>query len=155
MTQLTRRQMLVGTAAAAFAAAVPFAAPGPAGASAPAAGRQAPGFYRYKVGSTEVTRAQLRYLAEMGAGCPEVSIRILPFAAGEHAGSSAGFSILQFGQLPSLGLVHVDGPTGGICLDTPAAIAACTTTFTHLQLACLTRQESAARITEASRANGA
>jgi glyoxylase-like metal-dependent hydrolase (beta-lactamase superfamily II) len=55
MTQLTRRQMLVGTAAVAFAAAVPFAAPAPEDASAPAVGRQAPGFYRYKVGSIEVT----------------------------------------------------------------------------------------------------
>jgi len=55
MAQLTRRQMLVGTAAAAFAAAVPFSTPGPAGASAPAFGKQAPGFYRYKVDSIEVT----------------------------------------------------------------------------------------------------
>jgi len=55
MTELTRRQMLVGTAATAFAAAVPFAATSPAAASAPAIGRQAPGFYRYKVGSIEVT----------------------------------------------------------------------------------------------------
>jgi glyoxylase-like metal-dependent hydrolase (beta-lactamase superfamily II) len=55
MTELTRRQMLVGTTAAAVAAAVPFSAPPPAGATAPAVGRQAPGFYRYKVGSIEVT----------------------------------------------------------------------------------------------------
>ena len=55
MTQLTRRQMLVGTAAVAVASAVPFAAPSPVGAVAPAVGRQAPGFYRYKVGSIEVT----------------------------------------------------------------------------------------------------
>ena len=55
MTQLTRRQMLVGTATAAFAAAVPFTASAPVGAAAPAIGRQAPGFYRYKVGSIEVT----------------------------------------------------------------------------------------------------
>jgi glyoxylase-like metal-dependent hydrolase (beta-lactamase superfamily II) len=55
MTQLTRRQILVGAAAAACASVIPFATPGPAGASAPAAGRQVPGFYRYKVGSIEVT----------------------------------------------------------------------------------------------------
>jgi glyoxylase-like metal-dependent hydrolase (beta-lactamase superfamily II) len=53
MTQLTRRQMLVGTAAAAFATAVRLVTP--VGASAPAIGKQAPGFYRYKVGSIEVT----------------------------------------------------------------------------------------------------
>jgi hypothetical protein len=80
--------------------------------------------------------------------CPEVSLRILPFAAGEHAGSTAGFSILQFSQVPSLALVHVDGPDGGICLDTPSAVAAYTRTFTHLQLVSLTRQESAARLSE-------
>jgi len=55
MTQLTRRQMLVGTATAAFAAALPLAASSPVAASAPVIGRQAPGFYRYKIGSIEVT----------------------------------------------------------------------------------------------------
>jgi glyoxylase-like metal-dependent hydrolase (beta-lactamase superfamily II) len=55
MTQLTRRQILVGTAAAAVTAAVPFAVPTPVCAVAPAVGRQASGFYRYKVGSIEVT----------------------------------------------------------------------------------------------------
>jgi hypothetical protein len=55
MAQLTRRQILVGTAATALAAAVPFAASSPLDAAAPAVGRQAPGFYRYKVGSIEVT----------------------------------------------------------------------------------------------------
>jgi len=103
---------------------------------------------RQQVGSAAVTRAQLRYLAEVSASCPEVCIRILPFAAGEHAGSSAGFSVLQFSRVPSLGLVHVDGPAGGICLDTPAAVAAYTTTFTRLQLVSLTTQESAARLAE-------
>ena len=55
MTQLTRRQMLMGTAAAACASIMSFVAPRPAGASAPAIGKQAEGFYRYKVGSIEVT----------------------------------------------------------------------------------------------------
>ena len=39
MTQLTRRQMLVGTAAVAVAAAVPFVASSPVGAAAPAIAR--------------------------------------------------------------------------------------------------------------------
>ncbi len=55
MVQLTRRQMLVGTAATAVAAALPFAASSPAVAAAPPVGRQVPGVYRYKVGSIEVT----------------------------------------------------------------------------------------------------
>jgi glyoxylase-like metal-dependent hydrolase (beta-lactamase superfamily II) len=53
MTELTRRSLLSGTVAA--AAAVPLAARGPARAAAPLAGTQAAGWYRYKVGSFEIT----------------------------------------------------------------------------------------------------
>ena len=52
MSELTRRAMLSGGAAAAIA---PLAAPWPAFAAAPPAGTQAPGWYRYKVGSFEIT----------------------------------------------------------------------------------------------------
>jgi len=55
MAQLTRREMLVGAAATAAAAALSFAAPPPAAAVASFAGRQAPGIYRYKIGTIEVT----------------------------------------------------------------------------------------------------
>jgi glyoxylase-like metal-dependent hydrolase (beta-lactamase superfamily II) len=51
MTELTRRTLMTGVAAA---AAVPLA-PSLAPAAAPPAGTQAPGWYRYKVGTTEVT----------------------------------------------------------------------------------------------------
>src|ERR1700754_1435683 len=50
MNDITRRTVLTG--AAAFA---PFAALRAAVAAAPLAGTQAPGWYRYKVGSFEVT----------------------------------------------------------------------------------------------------
>ncbi len=56
MTELSRRHLLAGTAAGAAAAALsPLAAPVPARAAAPALGKQAPGWYRYKLGSFEVT----------------------------------------------------------------------------------------------------
>src|SRR5437667_22847 len=51
MTKLTRRTMLTGAAAVAFA---PLAAPRAALAAAPLAGTQAPGWYRYKVGNFEI-----------------------------------------------------------------------------------------------------
>jgi glyoxylase-like metal-dependent hydrolase (beta-lactamase superfamily II) len=55
MTQLTRRAVLVGAAAA--TALSPFAANSPTQAAAPLASKQAPGWYRYKVGSIEITVA--------------------------------------------------------------------------------------------------
>ena len=54
MTDLTRRTVL--SAAAASACALGAGAPAsPAQAAAPSAGKQAPGFYRYKIGDIEVT----------------------------------------------------------------------------------------------------
>jgi len=50
MTQLTRRTLLGGSAAA-----LSLGFPALGHAAAPAAGKQAPGFYRYKVGDIEVT----------------------------------------------------------------------------------------------------
>ena len=55
MIRLTRRQMLVGTATTSLAAAISLAPSSPVTAAAPIIGKQAPGFYRYKVGSIEVT----------------------------------------------------------------------------------------------------
>jgi glyoxylase-like metal-dependent hydrolase (beta-lactamase superfamily II) len=52
MISITRRTMLTGAAAAAFA---PLVAPRAAVAAAPLAGAQAPGWYRYKLGSFEIT----------------------------------------------------------------------------------------------------
>ncbi len=57
MSELTRRSVLVGTAAA-TATATGLSSAGrlsPANAAAPMSGKQAPGWYRYKVGSFEVT----------------------------------------------------------------------------------------------------
>jgi glyoxylase-like metal-dependent hydrolase (beta-lactamase superfamily II) len=54
MTDLTRRTLMTGTAAAALAATT-AAGSAPVRAAAPATGKQAPGFYRYKVGSHEIT----------------------------------------------------------------------------------------------------
>jgi glyoxylase-like metal-dependent hydrolase (beta-lactamase superfamily II) len=53
MSKFNRRTMLAGTAAAAVAS--PRSIVAPAHAAAPAAGKQAPGFYRYRVGSYEIT----------------------------------------------------------------------------------------------------
>ena len=52
MTELTRRGALAGAAAATL---TPLAGTIPAKAAAPMSGQQAPGFYRFKVGSYECT----------------------------------------------------------------------------------------------------
>jgi len=107
---------------------------------------------RQQVGSADVLRDQLRHLAELSADCPQVTIHILPFTAGAHAaGSNGGFSVLQFSQVPALGLVHLPGPAGGTCLDTPDAVTAYIKTFTSLRLSALNPQESARTLRQMTR----
>jgi len=57
MTELTRRRLLIGAIAATAAGVAPMGAIAPSRAAAPPAGTQAAGWYRYKVGSIEVTVA--------------------------------------------------------------------------------------------------
>ena len=55
MTELTRRSLVTGSVAATAAAVIAPSTSGPVRAAAPPAGTQAPGWYRYKVGSFEIT----------------------------------------------------------------------------------------------------
>ena len=55
MTDLNRRDLLAGAAAVGAAAVLSPLGASTASAAAPAAGAQAPGYYRYKVGSFECT----------------------------------------------------------------------------------------------------
>ena len=76
------------------------------------------------VGGAQVMRAQLARLAEVSGTCPQITIQVLPFACGAYpAGGSGPLSILRFAGAPSLGVVHLPGPCGGICLDSPPDVA--------------------------------
>jgi hypothetical protein len=55
MNNLTRRNLLAGAAGATAATVLPFEMP--VKAATPPAGKQAPGWYRYKIGTIEITVA--------------------------------------------------------------------------------------------------
>jgi transcriptional regulator with XRE-family HTH domain len=100
-----------------------------------------------RVGGTPVLRAQLRHLVTMAARSPQVTIRVLPFGAGaQPTGCAGGFSVLEFGPVPALGLVHVAGPAGGICLDAPDTVAAYARAFDRLRLLSLSPQDSVRKL---------
>jgi transcriptional regulator with XRE-family HTH domain len=79
---------------------------------------------RHNIGGAEVLRAQLRHLADLITECPLATIHVL----------------------------HVAGPSGGICLDTPSVVATYARAFTHLRLFALTPQDSARKLRQMSRA---
>src|SRR5262245_39283108 len=129
MTQLSRRNLLIGAGTASAAAAIgsQLAAP-PAHAAAPPAGRQAPAFYRAKVGDFEVTQ-----LAD-GARpvpMPQGFVRNVPreqaLAAAEAAYMPAGMVTVPFNPVvinTGSELVLIDAGYGPEALPTAGLLPA-------------------------------
>jgi transcriptional regulator with XRE-family HTH domain len=91
------------------------------------------------VGGPEVMRAQLARLTELSGTFPQITLQVLPFAAGAHPPGAIGpLSILRFADAPSLGVVHLPGPCGGIFLDSPPDVASRARAFTLLRASALT-----------------
>jgi len=91
------------------------------------------------VGGTEVMHTQLTHLAEISGTHPRITVQVLPFVdAAYPAGRSGPLSILRFADAPSLGVVHLSGPCGGIILDSPPNVASYAQAFTLLKASALT-----------------
>ncbi len=96
------------------------------------------GALRQVVAGTEVMRAQLAHLAQMSVTHSQISIQVLPFTGGAHPASGSGpLSILRFADAPSLGVVHLPGPGGGIILDGSPDVTSHAQAFTLLRASAL------------------
>lgn len=93
------------------------------------------------VGGGTVMRAQLEWLATRGT-LPHVTIQVLPYSAGAHAGMEGPFLILGFPEQADSDVVYVDNTTAGIYLEEPAEILRYTLMFDHLRAAALSPDES-------------
>ncbi len=104
---------------------------------------------RRPIGGHAVMRAQLVRLLESGE-LPRVTIQVLPFARGAHAGVEGSFSIIGFPDPTDLDVVYVDCPAGNIFLEKEKDVRRHTTWFDHLRAAALPPDESADFITAAA-----
>jgi hypothetical protein len=100
------------------------------------------------VGSEKVMQTQLKRLANR-AVLPHVTIQVVPFSAGAHAGMEGPFLILSFPDQTDPDVVYVDNTTTGVYLEEPAEILRYTLMFDHLRAAALSPDETLARITDA------
>lgn len=96
------------------------------------------------VGGPAVMAAQLDRLIE-GTGNSNVTIRIVPYAAGAHPAMDSTFNILEFtGSVPSV--IYVEGLVGWIYLDRPADIDRYRQVFDYLCSLALSPKESIALV---------
>ncbi len=88
------------------------------------------------VGGPEVMREQLKKLVEL-ASLPNVTLQVVPFSAGAHAGMEAPFLILGFPEQADPDVVYVENTTSGVYLEQPEDVHRYTLMFDHLRAAAL------------------
>lgn len=71
---------------------------------------------RRPVGGPAVMRAQLRRLIE-AAGLPQVTVQVVPFARGGHAGASGSFTVLRFEEQDLPDVVYIEQLTDAVYLE--------------------------------------
>ena len=71
---------------------------------------------RRPIGGPQVMHAQLRRLTE-AARLPHVTLQVVPFARGGHAGASGSFSILRFEERDLPDVVYIEQLTSAVYLD--------------------------------------
>ena len=77
-----------------------------------------------KVGVDAVMEAQLGLLAGVSGDSGMITVQLLPFDSGAHAAAGTGsLAMLGFDQVPGLGVVHLGGASGGVCLESQADLA--------------------------------
>lgn len=97
------------------------------------------------VGGDEVMRAQLARLVE-AADLPNVTLQILPFEVGAHAGMDGTFTILDFAEARDPGVVYAENATGGLFLEKAEELRKYVFIFDHIRAAALRPEESVAAI---------
>jgi transcriptional regulator with XRE-family HTH domain len=101
-----------------------------------------------EVGGPAVMRAQLEYLDHI-ARSSEITIQVIPFAAGGHVAMAGAFSVFSFSGDPDV--VSVATVSGTLYLDRKADISAAALRFDHLRSTAHTAVDSVKLINEVAR----
>jgi transcriptional regulator with XRE-family HTH domain len=96
-----------------------------------------------EVGGPRVMEGQLELLAGICGFGGGITVQVLPFSSGAHAAAGIGsLAILQFPEAPGLEVVHLDGASGGICLESQADLAVYARLFEQLRVFALSPARS-------------
>ncbi|MEW9513490.1 MULTISPECIES: helix-turn-helix domain-containing protein [Streptomyces] len=77
---------------------------------------------RRPYGEREVMRAQLRHLIDMSEQ-PNITLQVMPFSYGGHAGESGSFTLLRFPESDLSDIVYLEQLTSALYLDKPEEVA--------------------------------
>jgi transcriptional regulator with XRE-family HTH domain len=101
---------------------------------------------RRLVGGAITMRSQLDRLIEL-ADFPKITLQVMPFKTGAHAGMDGSFLIIRFPEIADPDVVYLEHPTADIYLEQPENIHRFTRLFDHLLATALDPTDSVAFIT--------
>jgi transcriptional regulator with XRE-family HTH domain len=102
-----------------------------------------------EVGGPSVMKAQLRRLIE-ATELPHVTLQVVPFGVGAHAGMEGPFLILGFPEQADPDVVYVENTTSGSYLEDPSDVYRYTLMFDHLRASALNTTETLRVVREAA-----
>ena len=108
---------------------------------------------RRQVGDAPVQAGQLRALAD-AAERPQLTIQILPFSAGAHAGLEGGFVLIEFPSEQDPDVVYVEGIMGDLYLESVEEVKRYQSAFDRIQTIALSPEETLTLISELEREQG-
>ncbi|CAI7974253.1 Helix-turn-helix domain protein [Frankia sp. Hr75.2] len=104
---------------------------------------------RRPVGGAAAMRAQLEWVAKTSE-LPNVTVQVLPFAAGAHAGMGSTFSVLGFADETDHDVVYIEKGAGSLYLERPSEIRRYRVRLDHLMASALGPADSVALISAVS-----
>jgi transcriptional regulator with XRE-family HTH domain len=96
---------------------------------------------RRVVGGRQVMHAQLQRLIDV-AELPNVTLQVLPFSVGAHAGIDGEFTVLSYRDPEDLDVVFIENTGADAYLEDPAVTRRYNSIFEHLQAAAQNPAES-------------
>ncbi len=85
-----------------------------------------------QVGGSDLMRAQLIHLIK-AAGEPHVTVQVIPYSAGAHAGMPGSFVLMDFPNPADPDVVHIDSLAGDLFLENEADLRRYRLLFEHLR----------------------
>ncbi|GAA4917473.1 hypothetical protein HNR25_002394 [Streptomonospora salina] len=98
---------------------------------------------RRQVGGASVMEKQLRHLVRLSE-ISHVTIRVLPFSAGAHAGLDGAFYLLEFPDQEDPDVVYLEQATSGLVPEAPEEVRRYTLMFGTVLAKALSPAESTA-----------
>jgi hypothetical protein len=100
---------------------------------------------RRQVGGSDVMRAQLGHLID-AAGLPHITLQVIPYSAGAHAGMLGSFVIMQFDDETVPDVIYLDNMAGNLFLESEVEVRRYRLAFEHLRADAMSPDGSRAHV---------